>query len=95
MVQTKSQKAEISKIVRTPVVSVPPFKTDFAIIDVKQGRAKLAKFIKAGHRVLLRLEIVIDQQNSSDDGTSIEFCGKVVSVRVPAKSLPNSVREAV
>ena len=58
-----------------------PFKSDFALLDVKKGRQALAKKIAAGGKVRVRIDMVIDTQHGSDDGTSIEFCGDVLSVK--------------
>jgi len=64
-----------------PVHSVPDFKSDFAIIDVKQGRGALAKLIRDGGKVLVRVDLLIDTVHSQDDGTSIEFGGEVKAIR--------------
>jgi hypothetical protein len=58
-----------------------PFKSDFALLDVKKGRQALAKKIAAGGKVRVRIDMVIDCQYGSDDGTSIEFSGEVLSVK--------------
>jgi len=47
--------------------------SDFAILDVKAGRADLAKRISRGERVPVTITGVIDTVHSRDDGTSIEF----------------------
>lgn len=57
-----------------------PFKSSFAIVDVKGGRAALARRIQRGP-VRVRIDILLDNQHSRDDGTSIEFSGEVVSVK--------------
>jgi len=57
------------------------FKSDFALIDVKKGRSALAKKIAAGGKVRVRIDAVIDSQWGRDDGTSIEFCANVLSVK--------------
>ncbi len=48
-------------------------KSDFAILDVKGGRAALRKRIEAGEKVHVVIRGVIDTVHSHDDGTSIEF----------------------
>jgi hypothetical protein len=58
-----------------------PFKSDFALLDVKKGRQALAKKIDAGGKVRVRIDMVIDCRHGSDDGTSIEFSGEVLSVK--------------
>lgn len=68
------------------------FKSDFAILDVKKGRQALAKKIFAGGKIRVRIDMLIDQQWGTDDGTSIEFSGKVLSVKQFAPP-PNPDRE--
>lgn len=58
-----------------------PFKSDFAILDVKTGRKALAKRIAKGEKVRVLIDMVIECQHGSDDGVSIEFNGEVQSVR--------------
>jgi len=58
-----------------------PFKSDFAILDVKAGRKALAKRIALGEKVRVLISMVIDEQHSHDDGVSIEFNGEVQSVK--------------
>jgi hypothetical protein len=47
--------------------------SDFAILDVKNGRVALAKRINRGERVPVTIRGYIDTVHSNDDGTSIEF----------------------
>lgn len=63
-------------------VKVPSIYSDFAILDVKKGRKALAKMVKDGHRFKTKIEMIIDQQNSNDDGVSIEFSGEVIRVEI-------------
>lgn len=56
------------------------FKSDFAILDVKVGRAQLARRIAAGAKICVRIEMLIDNQHGHDDGTSMEFSGQVLFV---------------
>lgn len=58
-----------------------PFKSNFAILDVKKGRAALAKKIAAGGKVRVRIDMEINAQWGDDDGTSIEFSGDVLSIK--------------
>jgi hypothetical protein len=58
-----------------------PFKSTFAILDVKKGRAALAKKIAAGGKVRIRVDMLINSQWGDDDGVSIEFAGDVLSVK--------------
>lgn len=58
-----------------------PFKSDFAILDVKAGRKALAKRIARGEKVRVLIDMVIEQQHGCDDGVSIEFSGTVQSVK--------------
>jgi hypothetical protein len=58
-----------------------PFKSDFAILDVKAGRKALAKRMARGEKVRVLIDMVIDRQHGNDDGVSIEFNGTVQSVK--------------
>lgn len=58
-----------------------PFKSDFAIIDIKKGRQALAKKIAAGAKVRVRVDMLIDQQYGNDDGTSIAFYCDILSIK--------------
>lgn len=58
-----------------------PFKSDFALLDVKAGRAKLAKRIAAGERIPVVIRGTLHGQWSRDDGVSIEFEIEVSSVK--------------
>ena len=58
-----------------------PFKSDFAILDVKEGREDLRFKIMNGGKVRVRVEMEIDTQWGADDGVSIEFAGDVLSVK--------------
>ncbi len=63
--------------------SLPPsFKAYFALLDVTVGRAALAKHIAAGNKVRVNLDLLIDNQWGSDDGTSIEFSGDVTIKKI-------------
>lgn len=57
------------------------FKSKFAVLDVEKGREALAKRVAAGEKVRVRIDVVLDTENSRDDGTSIEFSGGVQSVK--------------
>lgn len=85
--QSKSQKAEISDASVAPGVSVPAISSDFAIIDVKQGRGALAKLIRSGGKVLVRVDVLLDNVNSHDDGTSIEFSGQVMALTASSREV--------
>jgi hypothetical protein len=58
-----------------------PFKSDFALLDVKAGRAALTKRLKATGPVRVRVDMTIGYPASGDDGTSIEFACEVHSVK--------------
>lgn len=59
-----------------------PFKSDFALLDVKTGRAALEKRLaKLGKPIRVQVEMTIDYPHGSDDGTSIEFSCTVLSVK--------------
>lgn len=59
----------------------PSFKSDFALLDVKKGRGALVKRIKAGEKILLRIDIEIFNIWGSDDGISQEFCCEVKGMK--------------
>lgn len=59
---------------------IAPFTSDFAILDVKRGRAALEKRLKCGP-LRVRVEMAIDRPHGSDDGTSQEFSCTVLSVK--------------
>lgn len=59
-----------------------PFKSDFALLDVKTGRAALLKRLKqAGKPVRVRIDATVDYDWGNDDGVSIEFACTVLSVK--------------
>lgn len=58
-----------------------PFKSDFALLDVKQGRAALFKRVMAGNKVRVIIEAEIDTVYGHDDGVSREFNCVVTSVK--------------
>lgn len=75
--------------------STPSFKSDFAILDVKAGRAKLAKHFAKRPRLgpcpkEMRVPVVIrgyiDDIHGSDDGVSREFTVTVTSVSTTRKT---------
>lgn len=57
-----------------------PFKSDFALLDVKTGRAALERRLKKSGPIPVRVYATIDYAHGSDDGTSIEFTCTVKSV---------------
>lgn len=64
------------------MMDAAPFKSDFAILDVKAGRGALLKRLKkAGKPVHVRVDMTIDYDHGRDDGTSIEFSCTVLSVK--------------
>lgn len=56
--------------------------SEFALVDVKKGRRKLAKRVLAGERIPVIFRGFIVSQWSQDDGTSIEFEIEVNSATV-------------
>ncbi len=63
-------------------MKLAPFKSDFAILDVKTGRAALAKRLaKTGKPAWVRVDMLIDRPHGRDDGTSVEFSCTVLSVK--------------
>lgn len=57
------------------------FKSDFAILDVKQGRTRLARRLALDGCVRVCVEMSIDYPHGRDDGTSVEFSCTVLSVK--------------
>lgn len=58
------------------------FKSDFAILDVKDGRGDLARKIKfRGGPVHVRVDMMINYASGNDDGISQEFACTVLSVK--------------
>jgi len=58
------------------------FKSDFAILDVKEGRADLERKIKLrGGPVHVRVDMLINYVSGNDDGVSQEFACTVTSVK--------------
>ncbi len=58
------------------------FKSEFAILDVKDGRHELERKINLrGGSVHVLVEMMIDRVHSRDDGTSREFSCSVTSVK--------------
>jgi hypothetical protein len=58
-----------------------PFKSDFALLDVKTGRAALARRIAKGEEIPVTIRGTIIGVWGNDDGTSIEFQMDVASVK--------------
>ncbi len=72
-----------------------PFKSDFAILDVKKGRQDLHKRIGRGEKVRVRIDLTLDTIHSDDDGVSREFSGRVTLVKEfksPARAAKRSRR---
>lgn len=59
----------------------PKLKSDFAILDVKAGRAVLLRRLKRGEKVRVVIEGEIETTWSRDDGVSQEFAVNVTAVR--------------
>lgn len=57
------------------------FKSDFAILDVKAGRAALMKRVEGGAKIRVLIEAEIDSVYGHDDGVSREFNCIVHSVK--------------
>lgn len=57
------------------------FKSDFALLDIKTGRAALDKRIKKSGPIRVRVDMTINYSASGDDGTSVEFACDVHSVK--------------
>ena len=62
-----------------------PFKSDFMLLDVKNGRAALAKRLLNGDKVDVWIKATLQNHPSgigNDDGVSIEFAADVQYVKV-------------
>jgi hypothetical protein len=57
-----------------------PFKSDFALLDVKAGRFQLDKRLANG-KIRVRVDMTIDYAHGGDDGQSQEFSCTVLSVK--------------
>lgn len=57
------------------------FKSEFALLDVMAGRAKLAKRLETGERIPVVIRGTITNRWGGDDGISIEFSVDVESVK--------------
>ena len=58
------------------------FQSDFAILDVKDGRKELERKIALrGGPVHVLVDMLIDSANGNDDSTSMEFSCTVKSVK--------------
>lgn len=56
---------------------------DFLLLDVKRGRTALAKRLRDGERVRVILIVELDNDPAAhgrDDGTSMEFGGRVTGL---------------
>jgi hypothetical protein len=62
-------------------MKIAPFTSDFAILDVKRGRAALEKRIAKHGKIRVLVEMTLDYPHGSDDGTSVEFSCSVLSVK--------------
>ena len=58
-----------------------PFKSDYALLDVKRGRSALEKRLVGGGKVRVLVEMTVDYAYGSDDGVSQEFVCSVRSVK--------------
>jgi hypothetical protein len=58
-----------------------PFKSDFAILDVKQGRAALERRVQKHGPIRVRVEMTINYTWGNDDGISTEFSCTTISVK--------------
>lgn len=66
-----------------------PFKSDFAILDVKNGRAALSRRLLAGEKVDVWIKATLQNHPGAigrDDGVSIEFSADVHSVKISEAS---------
>lgn len=61
---------------------MPTFISDFAILDVKRGRAAMRALVDAGRRIPVTITGYVDHTHSRDDGTSQEFSVQVTRLDV-------------
>lgn len=62
-----------------------PFTSDFMLLDVKGGRAALARRLLAGEKIDVWIRATLQNHPGSigcDDGVSIEFYADVSSIKV-------------
>lgn len=65
-------------------MKIAPFTSDFMLLDVKRGRAQLARIIETGGKVEVWIKATIEGASGvgRDDGVSIEFAAQVHSIKV-------------
>ena len=68
------------RMARRPLTIVPKFTSDFAILDVKKGRAALARRIRGGEQPVVTIKARLDHVWSRDDGTSVEFALQILDM---------------
>ncbi len=65
--------------------NIPAFSSDFALLDVKKGRAELERLVAKGYRIPITIRGFIQpghQGVGTDDGVSREFSCDVTNVQV-------------
>lgn len=61
---------------------VPKITSDYAILDVMKGRVKIASHLKKHGPIRVMVELEVTDPFGGNDGTSIEFNCKVLSMKV-------------
>lgn len=73
----------MAKKVKSP--ETPKVTSSFLLLDIKQGRKKIAKLVRDGYRIPFKVEGYIDSHPSgigNDDGVSIEFASIVDNIKL-------------
>jgi hypothetical protein len=67
----------------TKISALPKLSSDFAVIDVKEGRKALAKATAMGYRVPFTISGFVQRgmSHGRDDGVSIEFYADVMDAQ--------------
>ncbi len=60
----------------------PKFESEFALLDVTKHRLSLAKHLRENGPLAVTVNMTLTQPFGSNDGTSMEFCANVTSVKV-------------
>lgn len=61
--------------------TIPSFKSGFVLLDVTTGRKALSKYVAQHGKVRATVDVLIEYQWGSDDGTSTEFACETKALR--------------
>jgi hypothetical protein len=73
---------------KSKTLVLPNISSEFALIDVKEGRESLAKVVAKGYRVPFTITGFV-QAGPNADGVSIEFCADVTTAQFGTPELDN------